>query len=157
MNEESHGVTIFTRPTLRPRRSPSSPTSALLTAQPDSSLSVHWPQQQSTQMSPTMSSYDVCRAAGRALVPRGVAGSCFALAKSHLKSFVEHKGVLSTLERCTGASHRACAHCLRLPRACQGQTPSVPKLPTLLLTFALLFAGAGAVSGLELAAPVLPV
>ena len=86
-------------------------------------------------MGPTMTSCDACTAAGRALVPRGMAGGCFASAKSHLKSFVEHKGALSTLERCTGASHNAFAHCLRLLRACQGPLPSALKLPTLLLTF----------------------
>ena len=56
-----------------------------------------------------MTSYDVCRAAGWALVPRGVASGCFASANILLKSFVEQKGALSTIERCTGASHFACA------------------------------------------------
>ena len=110
-------------------------------ASPRSHHRVPWPQQQRMQMGPTMTSCDACTAAGRALVPRGMAGGCFASAKSHLKSFVEHKGALSTLERCTGASHNAFAHCLRLLRACQGPLPSALKLPTLLLTFALSFMG----------------
>ena len=110
-------------------------------APPRSHHRVPWPQQQRMQMGPTMTSCDACTAAGRALVPRGMAGGCFASAKSHLKSFVEHKGALSTLERCTGASHNAFAHCLRLLRACQGPLPSALKLPTLLLTFALSFMG----------------
>ena len=60
-------------------------------------------------------------AAGRALVPRGAAGGCFASVNILLKSLVEQKGALSTLKRCTGAAHNACAHCLRVPRACQGR------------------------------------
>ena len=60
----------------------------------------HWPQQQSTQMGPSVC-YDMCSLAGWGLVPRDVAGGCFASAKSHLKSFVEQNGALSTLKRCT--------------------------------------------------------
>ena len=42
-----------------------------------------------------MTIYDVCTAAGRDLVPRGVAGGSFASAKILLKFFVEQKGGLS--------------------------------------------------------------
>lgn len=120
-------------------------------APPRSHHRVPWPQQQCMQMGSTMTSYDVCRAAGWALMPRGVASGSFASANILLKSFVEHKGALSTLKRCTGASRNACAHCLRLTRACQGPLPSAPKVPPLLLTFAFFCARAGAVAGLELA------
>ena len=106
-------------------------------APPRSHHRVPWPQQQCMQMGPTMTSCDVCRAAGWALVPRGVASGCFASANIFLKSFVEQKGALSTIERCTGASHFACAHCLHLPHACQGLLPSAPTRPQMLLTFVL--------------------
>ena len=109
-------------------------------ASPRSHHRVPWPQQQRMQMGPTMTSCDACTAAGRALVPRGMAGGCFASVNILLKFLVEHKA-LSTIERCTGASHNAFAHCLRLLRACQGPLPSALKLPTLLLTFALSFMG----------------
>ena len=96
-------------------------------------------------------------AAGRALCLMAWPAAVFASAKSHLKSLVEQKGALSTLKRCTGASHNACAHCLRLPRACQGPQPSAPTVLPSLRTFALFVAGIGAVSSLELAARALPV
>ena len=69
------------------------------------------------QMGPTMTSYDACAAAGRALCLMAWPAAVFASAKSHLKSFVEQKGALPTLKHSTRASHRACAHCLRLMRA----------------------------------------
>ena len=59
-------------------------------------------------------------ATGHDLVPRGVAGGCFASAKIHLKFFVEQKGALLTLKPLNRIiSHSACAHCLRLLRTCQ--------------------------------------
>jgi hypothetical protein len=74
-------------------------------APPRSHHRVPWPQQQCLQMGPTMTSCDVCRAAGWALGPRGVASGSFASANILLKSFVEQNGALSTIKRCTGASH----------------------------------------------------
>ena len=112
---------------------------------------------QSTQMGPTLSSYAACTAARRVPCLEAWPAAVFALANILLKSFVEQKGALSTIKRCTGASHFACAHCLRLPRACQGPLPSAQTRSPSLLTVGLFFAGAGAVSGLELAACVLPV
>ena len=106
-------------------------------APPRSHHRVPWPQQQCMQMGPTMTSCDVCRAAGWALGPRGVASGSFASANILLKSFVEQKGALSTIERCTGASRNACAHCLRLTRACQGPLPSALIVPPALSTTAL--------------------
>ena len=97
----SVGITFRTRVSRIARPPPAQPTVGKPTAQPVSQSAPSSPQQQSTQMGPSMPSYDACTAAGRALVPRGVAGSCFALAKSHLKSFVEQNGALSTLKRCT--------------------------------------------------------
>ena len=111
------------------------------------------------QMGPTMTSYNVCRAAGCALVPRGVASGCFASANILLKSFVEQKGALSAIKRCT--AYRSLSLCLcslpafatRVP----GSLPSGPKVPPLLLTFALFFAGASAASSLEFALDSAPV
>ena len=88
---------------------------------------------------PTLSSYAACTAARRARASRRGRRLFFASAKGHLKSLVEQKGALSTLERWslrTGASHNAFAHCLRLPRARQGPLPSAPTVPPPLPTFA---------------------
>ena len=89
---------------------------------------------------PTLSSYAACTAARRARASRRGRRLFFASAKGHLKSLVEQKGALSTLERWslrTGASHNAFAHCLRLPRARQGPLPSAPTVPPPLSTTAL--------------------
>ena len=56
---------------------------------------------------PTMTSCDACTAAGRVPCLEAWPAAVFASAKNHLKSFVEHKGALSTLKRCTGAAHNA--------------------------------------------------